>query len=113
MRKFKELVLVVAFIFSGSTFASTDPGEDVKSSNPVTEKIVKLLGDLQVDLKDDAMATVVLTVNKDNEIVVLSIDSEVESIKRLIKSRINYQKLDRKFDKSREIYSVPVTILKG
>lgn len=113
MRKFNELVLVIALMFSGSIFASTEPVKDLKSSNPVTEKIVKLLGDLQVDLKDDTTATVVLTVNKDNEIVVLSVDSEVESIKRLIKNRINYQKLDRKFDKSREIYSVPVTILKG
>jgi hypothetical protein len=110
----KVLVLAVAFTFSGVLAASTNPDKKTgDETNSVTEKISKLLENPSVDLKYDASATVMLTVNMDNEIVVLSVDAENKDVASFIKARLNYQKLDGSFDAKLKAYKVPVKILRS
>ena len=66
-----------------------------------------------MDLDYDASATIMLTVNMDNEIVVLSVDSNNKDVASFIKSRLNYQKLDGEFDSKLKAYKVPIKILQN
>ena len=49
-------------------------------------------------------------INNKNELVVVSVDSNVSEFQSIVKNKLNYKKLNFKGAKKGEIYKVPVKI---
>ena len=76
MKLLKTGLLVVAIAFSSVLFASTNSEDKGAKSVAATEEIGKLLKNPGFLVEDDITANVIFTVNKKNEMVVLSVDSK-------------------------------------
>jgi len=110
MKTIKTLLLVVALTFSSVLLASTN-SEDLKTdSSVITNEIGKLLKNPGFLVEKDIVAHVTLTLNKNNEIVVLSVDSEDDNIADYIKGRLNYNELPSIVDGVNKIFIVPVRV---
>jgi len=108
MRAIKALLLVVAIAFSSVLSASNKPTKD--TSNEISQEIGELLKNPDFIVEDDILANIKVLFNEDNEIVVLSVDSETKGIDGFIKSRLNYKELSKDVNNKNRYYSVPVRI---
>ncbi|WP_422081222.1 hypothetical protein [Ulvibacterium sp.] len=110
MRKI-SLVFVAAMLLStGSIFANgpkeTDPTQSIKT------QVKKLLRGYTLSPSEkDLTATILFTVNKDNEFVVLSVETEDEVLEYFVKTRLNYHKVDSKEIPEGRRYTIPVKIV--
>jgi len=103
-----NVILIALVLLVGTVFSSAAvPALETKTSTSV--EIEKLLEnpDFRVDV--DVMAYVTFLINKEGEIVVLSVDTENEMVERFIKSRLNYKTLKTSLEKGKE-YKLPVRI---
>lgn len=108
MKRLKTLLLAVAITASGVLTASN---EDKKADSVViTEEIGKLLKDPSFLVDKDITADVTLTLNKNNEIVVLSVDSNELYVENFIKSRLNYKEMPSTFSSKEKTFKVPVRV---
>ncbi|WP_115462505.1 hypothetical protein [Winogradskyella aurantiaca] len=111
MKTLKVLLLAVAFTFSGALSASTEPvKKTAEKSNEISKTVSKLLENPSFQIDDELNAMIILTVNQENEIVVLSVDSDHETLESYIKNRLNYEKLDTDFSGKQKTYKVPVKV---
>ncbi len=109
MRTIKTLLLVVAITFSSVLSASTEP---TKAEHAViAKKIEKILKNPRFELSEEVLVYVYLVFNKDNEMVVLSVDSKNEVVSSFIKSRLNYNKLIADGIEKNEKYVLPLRIV--
>lgn len=112
MRHLKTLLLVCAITFSSALFANNDLDTVKKAvATIITDEVEKLLDDPTFLIEEDIVATVKLTLNKDNEMVVLSVDSNQEFIETFIKSRLNYRELSAKLSNGQKTFIVPVRVI--
>ena len=109
---FKVFILAVAFAFSGVLSASTEPVKVSieNSDSSLSQKVGKLLKNPSFEVEKDLSATVLITINKENELVVLSVDSEHETFESFIKSRLNYKKLEAELNGKARTFKVPITL---
>ena len=108
MKTIKMLLLVVAITFSSVLSASTAPKN--AETLAITTDVAKRLENPSFILEKEALANVTVTVNKNNELVVLSVDSDNQEIVDYIKGRLNYSKISVElYDKSKT-YIVPVRL---
>ena len=108
MKQLKTLLLAVLITASGALSASSD---DKKADSVViTEEIGKLLKDPSFLVDKDITADVTLTLNKNNEIVVLSVDSNELYVENFIKSRLNYKEMPSTFSSEDKTFKVPVRV---
>lgn len=108
MKSIQMLVLVVTLTFSTMLSANTE-AKDAEAS-AITTEVFKRLEHPKFLLENDVLVHVTLTLNKNNELVVLTVDSENEEIVNYIKDRLNYKKVAVNiFNKGRN-YSVPVRL---
>jgi hypothetical protein len=110
MRQLKSLLLVLALTFSSTLMASTNPEDRATESEVITNKIGKMLENPNFEVQDDLTAFVTLTLNKNNELVVLSVDSDNRKMTGYIKSRLNYKKLSESFETLDGKFIVPVRV---
>ena len=105
----KMLLLVVAITFSSVLSASTNrpTAEEPKT---LTEKIQDLLKNPNFTAEEVMQASVTLMLNKNSELVVLSIDSKSEVAKNFIKGRLNYIKMNVGVRSLNKTFVVPVKI---
>ncbi len=108
MRTIKTLLLVAAIAFSSVLSASNNPTKE--AANAISQEIGKLLKDPNFTVEQDVFANVKVLFNQDNEIVVLSVDSETKGIDGYIKSRLNYKELSNDVTNKNRYYIVPVRI---
>ena len=102
------------FFSLGTAFAGPGQPDAEKAPQELTVQIQKLLKDCYVlSKKEDLTATLRLTLNRNKEIVVLSVITENEALERFVKNRLNYKKVQ--FDQWRKgrLYIVPVRITKA
>ncbi|MFT5848993.1 MAG: hypothetical protein ACJARX_001836 [Psychroserpens sp.] len=111
MKKLKMLVLVVAITFSSAMSASTNPIEKAKPET-VTETISELLKDPGIQFDTELSAMVEFTINKDNEIVVLSVSTQSKALESFIKHRLNYKKVAQEAVGTQKNFILPVKIKK-
>lgn len=101
-------MLVAAMLLStGSIFANdtvgNDPNKEIKS------QIHKLLdGYYEMSPGASMNATVLFTVNKEKEIVVLSVDTKDQVLEDLVKARLNYHKIESSNLSEGRRYTIPV-----
>jgi hypothetical protein len=108
MKQLKTLLLAVLITASSVLSASN---EDKKADSVViTEEIGKLLKDPSFLVDKDIVADVTLILNKNNEIVVLSVDSNELYVENFIKSRLNYKELPATFISKERTFKVPVRV---
>lgn len=110
MRKIQILLLIVAVSFSSLLSANNNPTKRKLEPAKITNAIGKLLEKPTLDIKDDITANVTIALNKNNEIVVLSVDTENSWVTSYIKERLNYQKLENLTIRQNKTFVVPVRI---
>lgn len=104
MKSIKMLLLGVLITFSSVLSASTLP------KTTIEKDIAKRLEHPTFILDKDVVANVTLVVNSKNEIVILSVDSDNDTIVEYIKMRLNYTKVsDETYNKNRK-YILPVRL---
>ena len=110
MRKLKTLLLAVTLTFSSVLMASTttDPADKAAESSAITLKIERFLQNPSFDVDQEMTAYVTLTLNKNNELVVLSVDSDDAKMESYIKSRLNYRKVSGTYETLNGKFIVPV-----
>ncbi len=102
------LVALALFIGTLTSYASADP---LIIPSETTKEFGKLLKAPGFEINSEMRAIVTFVVNKNNEVVVLSVDCETKQISSFIKSRLNYQKIETNLKKGVE-YKVPIRIKK-
>ncbi|MFZ0488705.1 MAG: hypothetical protein WBV11_04805 [Salegentibacter sp.] len=109
MKSWKFLFLALAIGFSSLVSANNS---DPKSGNPdgIARELQSMLNGPDMVIHQDLKAEVAFTVNKDNEVVVLSVDSDNEYVKEFVMKRLNYKKLQTKVDGGLVEYNLPVRI---
>ena len=121
MKTMKSLLLVAAIAFSSVLSASTGnekKAETAKTSEAtmITDAVESLLKNPSFIIEEDLTAKVTLTINKDNEIVVLSVDCATSNrcdnnkLESYLKSRLNYNELPSAVVKGQKTFVVPVRI---
>ncbi|MDY2588411.1 hypothetical protein [Winogradskyella aquimaris] len=113
MKTLKMFVLIATIALSSAVSASTNPIEEADEPNLITKTVSKLLEDPYFQLNEDINATVQIAINKDNEIVVLSVDTNDEKVGDFIKNRLNYKKVPQNVVGSLNYYTLPVRMLKS
>ena len=101
MKTIKTMVLAVAIICGTALNANTT--EPTEPTSKTTSKVVKtsmknelgkLLSDSELKLDEELAFKVTFTLNEDNEVVVLKVDTKDKAVERFIQSRLNYKKLE-------------------
>jgi len=113
MKTIKIALLVFATAFTSTLTASNDPVKTKPVSKiesaEVAKEIGRLLDSPSFVIEKELKAFVTFTLNQNNEIVVLTVKTEDETVENYIKSRLNYTKLDLKLNLNKK-YGVPVRI---
>ncbi|MGI9550503.1 MAG: hypothetical protein ACR2MT_04845 [Aurantibacter sp.] len=109
MRKI-SLVFVAAMLLStGSILAN-----DVKDNDPtksLSTQITKILGNNHFsEAEINTTAQVRFTLNKEGEIVVLSVDTENPALESFVKSRLNYTKVEAANLEEGKLFKVSVRV---
>ncbi|MBN4047258.1 hypothetical protein JYU05_01810 [bacterium AH-315-P13] len=110
MRTIKTLLLIVALTFSSVLVASTNAEDKRTESVAITEEIGKLLQNPSFLVENDITALVKITLNDNNEFVVLSVDTKESYVENFIKSRLNYHELPGTLKNGTKTFIVPVRI---
>jgi len=110
MRTIKTLLLIVALTFSSVLVASTNVEDKRAESVAITEEIGRLLQNPSFLVDEEITANVMITLNKNNEFVVLSVDTDNSYVENFIKSRLNYQELPVTLKDITKTFIVPIRI---
>ncbi|MFY7671483.1 hypothetical protein ACOSP6_10415 [Tenacibaculum sp. MEBiC06402] len=111
MKSIKLFLVFALLIFSTSISANTNPTEDKLKMTVISKEISKLLANPNFPVLENASVIVKFTVNKKNEIVVLSVEAENNEniIEEYIKERLNYRRLSRNM--TSKVYTLPVKMI--
>ena len=112
MKTLKMLVLVVAITFSSVLSASTNPIEKAEPAS-ITETVEKLLKNPNFQLDKDVNAMVEVFINKNNEMVVVSVETDNKLVESFIKNRLNYKKLSSEVIGNSKKFKIPVKIIQS
>ncbi len=109
MRKTSVMLVAAMLLLSGNIFAKeskeTDPSKDLKNQ-------VRQLLDEQFELTSykKLEASILFTVNKENEIVVLSVYTESDKLERFVKSKLNYHQIRTAGVVQGRRYTIPIKV---
>jgi hypothetical protein len=111
MRNLKTIITILA-ISLVTTFSTTaSENKPSKITQKLRTEIVSMLGnEVLLELKTPATAKISFMINNENEIVIISIDSKIEELKSIIKSKLNYKKVTVKGIEKEEIYIIPLRV---
>ena len=112
MKTFKTFLLaaVIAISFTLSAYATETTKETIEEPTTIIKEIKKLLNKPNFKIDQDLNALVKIVINQDNQMVVLSVDSNNKMVESYIKSRLNYKTLDNNITEKDKAYIVPVRI---
>ncbi|WP_025742967.1 hypothetical protein [Aquimarina pacifica] len=109
MKKLSKVIVVIFFVTTSVHAGSST----LEMSEPeLLKEIKQLLDKPSFAIDADIEADVTFVFNSKDEIVVLSVDSKSQYAEGFIKSRLNYQKLNSKFNSVATRYKLPVRITK-
>ncbi|KZS40274.1 hypothetical protein AWE51_04785 [Aquimarina aggregata] len=108
MKKLNVLFLAIIIAVSSVAHANTNPST---TENVLTQEIKGLLKKPNFKITNELIADVILTINDENEIVVLSVDSESEVLENYIKGRLNYKKVHTSFSSDKVTFKLPVRLV--
>lgn len=111
----KKLSIVLLFTFSTvfSMFSNNDDKIKEEVNNKLRNKIENLLGDYQEVLNTNIeKASIKFIINRQGEIIVLSVNTNKENIANFIKNKLNYKAASIKNVKFLKTYTLPVKFVK-
>jgi len=77
----------------------------------VREEVQLSLKKPSFKIEKELTANVTLMLNQENEMIVISVDSDDKQLESFIKSRLNYKKIDLSIKKSGNLFKIPVRIV--
>ena len=101
-------LLLVLVTFSVGTFANTTPKETPTTDQSLVKEVTQLLDAPNFKISEDLTAQVTFMLNKNNEIIVVSVDSSYKSVEDYVKSRLNYKKV--KANPTKKLFKMPFRI---
>jgi hypothetical protein len=112
MKTLKLTLLACAVFLMNVPSAMSNP---IKPTDELRAEIVDIIGFSYFDNFEDSeySAEVLFTVNSENEIIVLSVESESEEAEEYLADRMNYKKVGHTPTKYGEIYLLPVKMVKN
>ncbi len=108
MNSIKTLLIVLAIALSNVLVASNDPS--TKTPSPISKEISQLLVKPGFTIENELSAKITFVTNSDNEIIVLKVDTDNETLDNFIKSRLNYHVMSTKLT-SKVTYQVPLKFI--
>jgi hypothetical protein len=110
MKKIKSIIAILAI--SLSTIFSVNATEVTPSkTKELRTEIVSILGSkIPLELKESSTAEISFIINNQNEIVIISVGSDVNVLNDYIKTKLNYKKIKIKGIVKGEIYRMPLKI---
>jgi len=112
MKTLKTIAVAVTLLIGTTLFANNELTDKRDLTPTVTQEIGDLLEDPSFKVEKEVMAYATFMLNDNNEIVVLSVDTEDETVEKFVKSRLNYQKLENSLKEGKQ-YQVPIKIVAG
>ena len=112
MKTLKMLVLVVAITFSSVVSANTNPIKNAEPSS-ISQTVAELLKKPSFEVKENVDTLAYIYVNEQDEMVVLSVDTDNRVVEDYIKSRLNYKKLSKNVLNHGKMYKLPIKIQKS
>jgi hypothetical protein len=113
MKNFKTIITSIAISLSTVFFASAadlDPNK-TKETKTLRTEISSFIGkNIPIELDKTTTVKISFIVNNENEIVVLSVNSNVSELNYLLKGKLNYKKITVKGIKKGAIYKMPIKI---
>ncbi len=116
MKNLKTIITVLAISLSTVFTANTLDKKTIKKNinNELRTEIISLFGDkIPLKVKQESIAEVAFMVNKNNELVVVSVETKVAGLNSYVKNKLNYKKLSVKGIAKGEIYKMPIKIKKS
>ena len=110
MRK-KSLVFFATVLFVAASAIAANPIKSVEPSTTLSAQIQEMLKTHTFEIESDVVANVRFTLNKEGEMVILSVDTDDAVIESFVKGRLNYKKLELQNPKEGKLYVVPVRIM--
>ncbi len=108
MKNFSVLFAALFLLGTTSVFAVNDATIEDKTTATSTE-MTKLLQNPDFIVEYEMEANVLFTVNDENEILILSVETEDDQVVSYVKSRLNYQTLKSNLETGKQ-YVLPVRI---
>lgn len=110
MRKLKVTLIAMLLLISGSIFASSNK-EVIEPTKSLSAQIADFLKENSFNAaNEDLKANVLFMVNRETEIVVLSVKTSNQRLEKFVKERLNYQKVNMNNYREGRTYTVPVRI---
>ena len=119
MKNLKTIIAVVAIsissVFSVAANTNTNTEPDSKDSKTILRtEIVSLLGNHSYDLSDKTLeAQVSVMLNNKNELVVVSVNSDSETVTSYVKLKLNYKKVTVKGIEKGIVYRIPLKMVQS
>ena len=109
MKKISLVVVASMLLVSGNLFANDPiPNDPTQSLN---SQIANILEHNNFALDKDITAKVEFTVNQDQEIVILDVETKHAILKRFLKNRLNHRKIKLEGVEEGAKYVVPVRLI--
>lgn len=109
MKKLAVLFLAIG-LSSSTVFANNGATEAKEEGKALRTEIFKLVS--KFDSDKTVSADVDFMVNKKGEIIVLSVDSENESLEKFVKATLNYKSVKNVVSKRMKVYKFPLKIIR-
>lgn len=111
MKNLKSIITIFAISLSTVFAASATEKNPSKVTKELRTEIVSMLGKkIPIEFKKAEKVELSFMINKQNELVVLTVDSNQTEFNTYVKSKLNYKKLNPVGAKQGEVYKVPVTL---
>jgi hypothetical protein len=89
MKKISLTLVAAMLLFTGSVLGNgSDKGDPSKA---LRKQVKELLEDYRSEPNRNLVASILFTINRENEIVVLSVKTKNSNLKEYIKTRLNYK----------------------
>ena len=110
MKNLKLLVLALGLFSVNLATANFNP---INPTDELRIEMAELIGSAYMDdmQADELNAEVLFTVNKNKEIIILSVDSDNASLESYLKYKLNYKKVNHRPGNPGEIYLLPVKMV--
>lgn len=117
MKNLKTIIAVVAigFLTVLPTSANTNTEPASKEAKTILRtEIISLLGNHSYHLSDKTLeAEVSVMLNNKNELVVISVSSDSETVTDYVKAKLNYKKITVKGISKGTVYRIPLKMIQS
>lgn len=103
-------IAAAALLLVGTSLSAYNVGDLKIKPNAISQEISALLENPYFEVPNDMSITATLIVNEEGELVVLSVASDDQQVKRYVKSRLNYHKLENKVSVG-TTYTLPIRLV--